>query len=184
MSRYSADQIKGAAGLVLGGVPSSWDVERMIEPFDNLAPLSKQTAIELPVEAYPPLTTYLMWLVRVKGLNYLVYARSVLAVDSMESFVNSYQDMAEDAKLIANIDVTNFIAEKDITEDFQKLIDTPVLDITALYRYIATQELSMEFLASDELIRKAVKELRVNPYLFFAYGSDKMQLMPICWGEL
>lgn len=180
---YSEEQIKDAAGATLGGVPASWNLYLISSGLD-LAPLNNQTAIKFTCEVIPPVSTYLFWLLRVKGIKQLVYTNSILSADSINGFTNSYQDMAEDAILQAKLDKANFVAEQDITEDIAKLIDSPVLAISELYRYIVTQERSMEFLANDELIRKAIKELRVNPFLYFSYGDDTLELMPILWEEL
>ena len=181
--RYSEEQIKDAAGATLGGVPASWNLYLISSGLD-LAPLNNQTAIKFTYEVIPPVSTYLFWLLRVKGIKQLVYTNSVLSEESINGFADSYQDMAEDALLQAKLDVANFIAEQDITEDMAKLIATPVLAISALYRYIATQERSIEYLVDDELCRKAVKELRANPYLYYVYGEEAMSLMPALWEEL
>ena len=182
--RYSEEQIKDAAGSTLGGVPASWNLTRVSEGMEGISQMANQTAIKFAYELYPPASTYLFWLLRVKGLQYLTHVNSVISADAITNFNESYQDMAEDALLQAKLDKSNFVAEQDITEDIAKLIESPVLAISELYRYIVTQEKSIEFLASDELIRKAVKELRVNPFLYFVYGDDSIELMPILWEEL
>ena len=181
---YPEKKIADAAELTLGGVPASWNLRRISEALVAIAPMSKQTAVAQTYGKYPPVSTYFYWLIRVKGVTHLTYTNSIAASDSITGFNESYQDMADDAVLQAKLDVANFIAEQDITEDMSKLIDSPVLAISAVYRYIATQERSMEFLVSDELMRKAIKELRVNPFLFFVYGDEAIELMPILWEDM
>lgn len=180
---YSEEQIKDAAGSTLGGVPASWNLYLISKGLD-LAPLNNQSAVTLACEIAPPVSTYLFWLLRVKGLKQLVHSNSILSAEDTAGFAGSYQEMADDAVLQAKLDVSNFVAEQDIVEDLSKLVESPVLSISALYRYIALQERSMEFLVSDELCRKAIKELRVNPYLYFVYGEEAVSLMPILWEEL
>lgn len=182
--RYSEHQIEDAAGATLGGVPASWNLHKISEQLEGVASMSSQSAIRFDYDLYPPASTFFFWLLRVKGLQYLTHTSSVVSADSIHSFNESYQDMAEDALLQAKLDKSNFVAEQDITKDLGKLIDCPVLAISALYRYVVTQEKSVEFLASDELIRRAVKELRVNPFLYFAYGDEVIGLLPILWEDL
>ena len=145
--------------------------------------MNAQTVLELDPTLIPPPSTYLLWLVREKGIAYAFYHNSVLNEANIALFESRYQDLAEEAKLTAELDISNFWAEQSISPIMQ-ILQKSVMSISSLYRYIAAQENSLEFVLTDETILKAIKELRANPWLFFCYGKDAMSLMPVLWGDL
>jgi len=177
------EKIRNAAGRVLGSVPSFWHLDQIAERLDRLKPLSEQNVMKLDPALKMPPSAYLSWLLREKGWAYIVHNASVLSEATITAFEQQYNDMAESAQLLAKLDKSNFVAESSITP-IQDLLQKSVLSISTLYRYIAAQEYSMEYLLTDELILKAIKELGSNPYLFFAYGEDAQELMPVLWEDL
>lgn len=177
-------RVENAARLTLGSVPSSWDLRKISERLSQLAPLRyRGCPVDVPEHYQPPPSTYLLWLRREKGISYVFYPTSVLKEENIDTFQGQYPDMAKEARLTAELDVANFAAELEITP-LNDLLLQPVLSISLLYRYIAAQEQSMEFLLSDDMILKAINELRANPYLFFAYGENAQKLMPSLWEDL
>lgn len=189
-------KVESAARQVLGSVPSSWNIGKLAEKLERLKPLAKwcpeaanqpevrlRRPIDIPENVIPPPATYLMWLQRNKGLKAAFYPNSVMSEDNIKEFEHSYMDMIQDALLTAELDVANFVAETEITP-VPDVLKRSVLSISSLYKYLAAQEHSLEFLLSDEMILKAIKDLWVNPYLYFSYGEDAITLMPVKWEDL
>ena len=189
-------KVENAARQVLGSVPSSWNVGKIAEKLENLKPLAKwgsddesqadiklRRPINIPLDAIPPPATYLMWLQRNKGLKAVFYPNSVMSEDNIKEFEHAYMDMVQDALLTAELDVANFVAETEITP-VSDVLKRSVLSISSLYKYLAAQEHSLEFLLSDDMILRAIKDLWVNPYLYFSYGEDAITLMPVKWEDL
>lgn len=179
----SEDKIRSAAGRVLGSVPSSWHLARIAERLSNLAPLSRQSVLKIPQDRKMPPATYMAWLLKEFGLGKMVYTNSLLEEATIAEFEGHYTDFAEEAQLVARLDVSNFVAERSITP-ISELLKKSVLSISDLYRYIAAQENSMEFELTDDLILRAIKELSSNPWRFFSYGEDAQELMPVLWEDL
>ena len=177
------EKIKDAAGRVLGSVPSFWSLSKIAERLAELQPLSAQRVLKVDDKYKMPPATYLTWLLREKGLSYMVYTNAVLANDIIAEFESHYNDFAEEAQLLAKLDVSNVAAERSITS-LEALLQKSVLSVTALYRYIVAQENSMEYALTDLVIERAIKELTANPWLFFSYGEDAQELMPILWEKL
>ena len=179
----SVQSVANAARQALGSVPSSWGLERIDERLSKLRPMNDQSVLEVDPELVPPPSTYVLWLLRSRGISYAFYQSSVLNETNIQEFEKTYEDMAREAKLTAELDVANFIAEQSISP-VMSIMQRSVLAISCLYKYIAAQENSLEFVLTDELILKAIKELRANPYLFFVYGEDAKNLMPVLWEDL
>lgn len=191
-------KVESAARQVLGSVPSSWNIGKIAEKLEHLKPLARwsledstlveregklRRPVNIPADVIPPPATYLMWLQRTKGLRAAFYPASVMSEENIREFERSYMDMIQDAILTADLDVANFVAETEITS-VPDILKRSVLSISALYKYLAAQEHSLEFLLSDEMILKAIKDLWVNPYLFFCYGEEAITLMPVKWEDL
>ena len=184
-------KVENAAQQTLGSVPSSWNIRRVAERMERLKPLcqynagtqSKSQRLSVPPDVVPPPITYFLWVQRNAGLKSLYYVGGLLSESNISAFEASYGDMADEASLTAELDVDNFVAESEIS-DVPAILQHSVLSISTLYKYITAQEHSLEFLLSDEMILKAIKELRTNPYLFFSYGEDAKTLMPVKWGDL
>lgn len=185
-------KVESAAQQLLGSVPSSWNVRRIAQRLEALKPLVNYAEgsdvklhreLHIPEGIIPPPATYLSWLQRTKGLRAAFYPNSVLAEDNIKEFETTYLDMIQEAILTAELDVANFVAEGEITP-VHEILQRSVLSISALYKYLAAQEHSLEFLLSDEMILRAIKDLWVNPYLYFSYGEDAINLMPVKWEDL
>lgn len=176
-------QVENAARQALGSVPSSWHIDKIDERLMMLKPMCQQSVIKLDPMLKPPPSTYLLWLVREKGISFAFYQNSVLNEENISLFESKYQEMAEEAKLTAELDISNFWAEQSISTK-EQILKKSVMSISSVYRYIAAQENSLEFVLTDEVILKAIKELRANPWLFFCYGEAAMSLMPVLWGDL
>lgn len=177
------ERIRSAAGQVLGSAPSVWNFGEIARRLDSLQPLSEQPVIRLDSSYAMPPVTYFYWLLRNKGAGSLAYTTSIVSAANISEFEADYRDLAEEAMLTARLDRSNFAAERSITP-LDQLLHHSLLAITAVYRYIAAQENSLEFMLTDKLILKAIKEIRANPFLFFAYGQDEMSLMPVLWEDV
>jgi len=187
-------KVENAARQILGSVPSSWNVGKIAERLEHLKPLAQwhpegdssrelRRTIDIPPEIVPPPATYLMWLQRNKGLRAAFYPNSVLGADNIKEFEDSYFDFLEEATLTAELDVANFVAETEISS-VPEILTRSVLSISSLYKYLAAQEHSLEFLLNEDMIQRAKKDLWVNPYLYFSYGKDAITLMPVKWEDL
>lgn len=177
------EKIKDAAGRVLGSVPSFWHLPQIAARLSELQPLSEQRVLKIDPKYKMPPATYFAWLLKEKGVEYMVYTNAVLADDTISYFESRYNDFAEEAQLLARLDVSNTAAERSITP-LDVLLQKSVLSISALYRYIVAQETSMEYVLTDEVVEKAKKALTANPWLFFSYGDNAQELMPVLWGDL
>ena len=177
------EKVRSAAERVLGSVPSFWHLSKIAERLGKLNPLSEQRVMQLDPSYKMPPGTYLSWLLREKGISFMAYTSSVIADPVIGEFEGHYDDFAEEAMLLAKLDVSNFAAELSITP-VDSLLRKSVLSISTLYRYVAAQKHSMEYTLTDEVIAKAIKELTSNPWLFFSYGEDAKELMPVLWEDL
>ena len=179
----STQQVENAARQALGSVPSSWDVRRISDRLERIKPLNEQPILELDPTLVPPPATYVLWLLRAKGMSFVYYTNAIVADANISEFERNYEELAEDAKLLSELDVANFVAELEVSS-IDVLMERSCLAISPLYKYIAAQERSLEFLLTDDMILRAIKELRANPYLFFTYGKSAQSLMPVLWGDL
>ena len=177
------EKIKDAAERVLGSVPYYWSLSKIAERLKGLPPLSEQRVLKVEDRYKMPPATYFAWLLKEKGIGDMAYTNAVIADDVLEEFVGHYNDFAEEAQLLAKLDVSNVAAERSITP-LEELLQKSVLSISALYRYIVAQENSMEYTLTDQVIEKSKKELTSNPWRFFSYGEEAQGLMPVLWSDL
>lgn len=170
------DKIKKAAQVILNSIPENW--------LHNMSMLCHEY-MKMPCmqEGYhPPFTTFLLHVIDKTGIgNNIIWANNL--IKQMPSFIAHYPLLQEEAKTITKLDVLNMQAEMDAFDSVENCIIKPRLAISSLYRYVVAQDLSMEFLLTDEDTDKAIKQLRENPYFYFEY-LDYKHLMPITWEEI
>lgn len=131
-----------------------------------------------------PYITYFLYVHATESLNTIRFVDAFMADRVFVPFVNSCPNMDKEAAVIASVDFKNFKAEVEAFSNMEEAITNPHLEVSELYRYMAAMQEDYIFLVTQELQAAAVKQLRINPYRYYAYGDDYLPLMPTTWGAL
>ena len=165
--------------IVYGGPPYGWntsqrlsDIEQMLYTFPRIN------------EHIVPLTTYLLYAKSQLRFDLSTQFTAVFSENMKNKFIEYLRDLQDRAKVQVPLDEGNFKAEVAAFGDLETAIKRPHLDVSPVYRYAAAVQQGALSFIDDQLIADAVSVLRVNPYMFFAYGEGYVSLMPIAWGDL
>lgn len=177
-----ARDIEHAAIAVFGEVPYSWvnhEIRTQIES-------TLDQHLPAVYAGYPmPTSTYIIYCIAGKGVTYrILNVNAFLNATFIQSFVNMYPVMRQEADMQAELDVRNFHDEAIAKQELESVIVSPQFDISNLYRYTVAVNQSLVALITPEMTKRALYELRKNPYLFFAYGAPQSRFMPLLWGEI
>lgn len=173
------NKIERSMAIVYGGPPYGWntsqrmhDIEQMLYTFPRVN------------ERIMPLTTYLLYAKSQLRFDLSTQFTAVFSENMKNKFVEHLRELEEKAKVQVSLDDGNFKAEVAAFGDMETAIQHPHLDVSPVYRYAAAVQQGLLAYIDDQLIADAVAVLRVNPYLFFAYGEGYVPLMPIAWEDL
>ena len=131
-----------------------------------------------------PLVTYFFYVTTEKSLNTMRFVNAFISETVVKDFIGACSMLEDNAKVTAAVDFQCFDAEVRAFENTEEAIQDPHLDVSPLYRYLAAVQQDQIVLITDDLQKKAIHQIRQNPYSFFAYGEDFVPLMPITWGEI
>lgn len=131
-----------------------------------------------------PYVTYFLYVHSNESLNTIRFVDAFMSDKVFNAFVNACAGMEKEAGIMASVDFRNFKAEVEAFSNMEEAITNPHLEVSALYRYMAAMQEDYIFLVTQELQADAVKQLRTNPYRYYAYGEHYLPLMPITWGGL
>lgn len=131
-----------------------------------------------------PIISFLVFATQNCRFDLSTLYRVVFSDGMFKRFYNQIPVLQEEARTQAVLDAKNFESEVKAFKDIEAAIKNPHLDISELYRYMVALQQGMLFCIEDKLITKAITALRRNPYLYFAYGDEFIELMPTGWEEL
>lgn len=167
------------ATLKLYGVPlDSWK--------HQLPEINRYMSVFPPVtEGRPvPLITFLVFAKKFVRPDNAKFFTAIFSRDNSTRFLQEQPVMESNAKVQASVDSKNFESEVKAFGDTEAAITKPHLNISPIYRYAAAVQYGYLFAVTDKLLEDAIAQLRANPYLYFAYGNDYVELMPIPWEML
>lgn len=169
------EAVKRALYVVYGGIPQSWffrlkDIAAFIS---NLKKLDDRHEV--------PATTYLMYARQESRFDLQTAYNVIFSTNLGNKFEETLPVMKEEATVQVKLDVKNMESEVRAFGSIETAIVNPHLDISPVYRYTVAIQQSLLHLVDEELVNKAVVLLRRNPYLFWSYGNDYIDLMPISW---
>ena len=173
------EKLKKAVSAVAGAVPDRWHdklMEDIADTMDGLQPVARGRPM--------PYSTFLIYVFDEKGPNGLLYSNTMFGGNCVARFPDKYQQWKEEADVIANVDFQNNAKELDAFNDVEECIKKPHLSISSLFRYILAQKLAMQSLLTEELIAGARYELRKNPWLYFSFGDQFQNYMPLKWEDI
>lgn len=131
-----------------------------------------------------PLVAFLLFAKKFVRIDNSKFFTAIFSQANADRFLQELPIMEEHAKVQAAVDAKNFESEYKAFGDLEKVITAPHLDISAVYRYAAAVQYGYLFAISEQLVSTAIGQLRSNPYLYFAYGDDYIELLPIPWEAL
>ena len=131
-----------------------------------------------------PLVTFLIFAKKQVRLDNAKFFSAIFSEKNATAFMQELPIMAEHAKVQASVDAKNFESEYKAFGDLESAITKPHLDISPVYRYAAAVQYGLLFTISEQLLTFAIRQLRANPFLYFAYGEDYIDLLPIPWEGL
>ena len=162
--------------VVYGSPPYGWTTT------DRLSAMANFVLTLRPIHGRPvPLSTYLLYAKSVLRFDLSTNFTAVFSEKIKNSFSEHLITLEDTAKVQVALDDGNFKAEVAAFGDMAIAITSPHLDISALYRYMAAIQQGMLSCITDSLVADAVHCLRSNPYLYFSYGDDYIELMPVTW---
>ena len=165
--------------MCYNGVPYGWNTVERLSAIDSfVSGLRRIEGLEVP------LTTFLAFAKAHLRIDLVATFASVFSEKMKMMFEAHLSELADKAKVQVGLDDGNFKAEVAAFGDISRAVTNPHLEISALYRYMAAVQQSQLDAISDALVAEAVGVLRDNPYLYFAYGTEFLQLMPIAWEDL
>ena len=173
------EKLKKAVIAVIGTVPDRWHdtlMNEVVETLDGLPPVARGRPM--------PYSTFLIYVFNEKGPNGLLYTNTMFGGNFIAKFTERYQQWKEEADVRANVDFQNTAKELEAFNDVEECIRNPHLSISSLFRYILAQKLAMQSLLTEELIAGARYELRKNPWLYFAFGDEFQNYMPLKWEDI
>ena len=152
---------------------AAWDIAKYMDEFPPI------------VEGKPvPLITFVIFAKKFVRTDNSKYVSAIFSKDNAMRFKQELPIMAENAKVQASVDSKNFESEVKAFGDTEAAITKPHLNISPIYRYAAAVQNGYIFAVTDKMLEDAIAQLRANPYLYFAYGEDYVELMPIPWEGL
>lgn len=175
----AVEKLKKAVIAVIGAVPDRWHdtlMNEVVEALDGLPPVARGRPM--------PYSTFLIYVFNEKGPNGLLYTNTMFGGNFIAKFTERYQQWKEEADVRANVDFQNTAKELEAFNDVEECIKNPHLSISSLFRYILAQKLAMQSLLTEELIAGARYELRKNPWLYFAFGDEFQNYMPLKWEDI
>ena len=171
-------------------IPDSMSVVYGSPPYGWTTP-DRLSSIQAMLMMFPkirdrvvPLTTYLLYAKSSLRLDLVTRYEAVFSERMRSSFVDHLDILRNQASVQVPLDDGNFKAEVTAFANMEMAIMAPHLDVSPLYRYMVAIQQGMLMCVDDNLVADAVSCLRTNPYLYFAYGQDFEDLMPIAWGDL
>lgn len=173
------EKLRKAVIAVAGAVPDRWHdtlMEDIADTMDGLQPVARGRPM--------PYSTFLIYVFNEKGPNGLLYSNAMFGGNCIARFTDKYQQWKEEADVRANVDFQNTAKELEAFNDVEECIKNPHLSISSLFRYILAQKLAMQSLLTEELIAGARYELRKNPWLYFAFGDEFQNYMPLKWEDI
>lgn len=175
-------RVQRAFTEVYGSSPDVWRhyAERLAVKLEERASNIPPAAPGKPI---PPVT-YLLYVKRNTRFDVSMLLNVILSDKHLDAFVSETATMQSNAKIQTVLDVKNFKAEVEAFGNIHEAITDPHLEVSALYRYMAALQQGHLSSITPKLIQDAVYQLRCNPYLYFAYGEDHLELMPIPWEGL
>ena len=171
--------INTALSIIYGSPPYGWNTQQRMADIQKL--LYTLPRIQ---EHVPPLTTYLLFAKARLRFDLTTQFTAIFSENMKAKFVEYMKELDDRSKVQAALDDGNFKAEVAAFGDLETAIKKPHLDVSPVYRYAAAVQQGLLAYIDDSLISEAVSALRVNPYLFFAYGDAYVPLMPIAWEGL
>lgn len=127
-----------------------------------------------------PFSTYILKALVTHGLTYrLLNVNAFLSEQYISDFINSYSKMRDVANIQAELDKRNFQDEIMTRQEIVPALKAPQLDISEIYRYAVAVHLSMLTYIPDDVKATAVYKLRLNPFLYIAYGDQFEAYMPV-----
>lgn len=172
-------RVERSMSIVYGGPPFGWNTSQRIAEIEQM--LYTFPRIN---DRILPLTTYLLYAKSQLRFDLSTQFTAVFSENMKNKFIEHLRELSEKAKVQVSLDAGNFKAEVAAFGDMEVAIKSPHLDVSPVYRYAAAVQQGLLAYIDDTLIADAVAVLRVNPYLFFAYGKDYVPLMPIAWEDL
>lgn len=175
----AVEKLKKAVIAVIGAVPDRWHdtlMNEVVEALDGLPPVARGRPM--------PYSTFIIYVFNEKGPNGLLYTNTMFGGNFIAKFTERYQQWKEEADVRANVDFQNTAKELEAFNDVEECIRNPHLSISSLFRYILAQKLAMQSLLTEELIAGARYELRKNPWLYFAFGDEFQNYMPLKWEDI
>jgi hypothetical protein len=151
---------------------SAWDIAKYMS---NLPPIAGKQV---------PLITFVIFAKKFVRTDNAKYVSAIFSRDNATRFTQELPIMEESAKVQASVDSKNFESEVKAFGDTEAAITKPHLNISPIYRYAAAVQNGYIFAVTDKMLEEAIAQLRANPYLYFAYGEDYVELMPIPWEAL
>lgn len=174
------DSLIKSMAVVYGSPPYGWTTAQRLEEISfMLASFPKITDTHTV-----PLTTYLLFAKGSLRFDLSTLYSAVFSEKIKNIFLEHLRELQDQARVQVSLDDGNFKAEVAAFGSLEEAITAPHLDVSALYRYMAAIQQGMLMCVEDSLVAEAVRGLRSNPYLYFAYGDDFVPLMPIAWEEL
>ena len=173
------EKLRKAVIAVTGAVPDRWHDTLMADiadTMDGLQPVSRGRPM--------PYSTFLIYVFNEKGPNGLLYSNTMFGGNCVARFTDKYQQWKEEADVRANVDFQNTAKELEAFNDVEECIKNPHLSISSLFRSIHAQKLAMQSLLTEELIAGARYELRKNPWLYFSFGDEFQNYMPLKWEDI
>lgn len=169
------EAVKRALHIVYGGVPQSWSFRlKDIATFiSNLGKLDDKHEI--------PATTYLIYARQESRFDLQTAYNAIFSTNLGAKFKETLPIMKEEATIQVKLDVKNMESEVKAFGSLDSAITNPHLDISPVYRYTVAIQQSLLHLIDEDLVNKAIILIRRNPYLFWSYGADYIDLMPISW---
>ena len=169
-------KVNPALICVYGSAPYGWLTEDKVRDIYQMLLLFPQIRGN-----HPPLTTYLLFARSCLRFDLTTNYNAVFSEKMKNSFVEHLRSLEDEARVQVELDDGNFKAEVAAFGSIENAVKSPHLDITPLYRYMAAIQQGMLSCVTDELVTASVQCLRVNPYLYYAYGPGYTELMPIAW---
>lgn len=171
--------IRDALSVVYGSPPYGWNTyERFSHIQEVLRQLPKVNGREVP------LTTYLLFAKASLRMDLIIRFDVVFSENLQSQFASHMRQLEDQSKVQVTLDDGNFKAEVTAFASLEMAIKEPHLDVSPLYRYMVAIQQGMLTCIEDSLVSEAISALRVNPYLYFAYGPDFEVLMPVTWEDL
>ena len=177
MNEDRTNELKRALSLCYDSYPQHWEY-KFGAIMEKLTRLPKVSGRDMPY------STYFIYATTQPSLRTASIIDMTVADKVINAFLAQCQSMEQSATVLASVDFKNFKAEVEAFSNVQEAITNPHLDVSPLYRYMAAIQEDYLCLITSELQSQAVRQLRENPYKYYAYGDHYLALMPISWRDL